>query len=111
VPGRAGSGLAWDGALQRLLLFGGATTAALGDTWAFGDLAATASAVAGPGCSGAAGPLRFATSPPRLADLLLLELGDAPPGGLCAFAMATGGQPQPLGGGCTVYLSGVWLSH
>jgi hypothetical protein len=91
-PGRYGSAMAWDSALNALVLYGGqnATGSALNDTWAFGDGSWLRVAL------GPAPPARYGASLVGFGSDVLLAGGSAPNGTIFrdTWELGSGGWSQ-----------------
>jgi hypothetical protein len=97
--------LAYDAARERVVLFGGG-----GDTWLYGNLFPAATQTIGRACAGTNGPPVLASNLPSLGtQAFVLDLLSARASAPCLFMLATGTQALNLGGGCTLYVNGVFV--
>jgi hypothetical protein len=100
--------LAYDATRQRVVLFGG--DSAFGDTWLYGNHALAATQTIGNACAGTNGPPVIASNLPYLGNpAFVLDLLSARASAPCLFMLATGTQALNLGGGCSLYLNGVFV--
>jgi hypothetical protein len=99
--------MAYDAARGRIVLFGGY---ALGDTWVYGALAPALNQTIGSACVGTNGPPVIASNLPFLGNpTFVVDLLSARASAPCLFVLATGTQTLNLGGGCTLYLDGIFM--
>lgn len=90
----------------RMLVFGGSHNGACSsETFWHGLTVPATSHAFGQGCSSTNAP-ELRSSEPQLGQWLELELLSAPSLGPCLFGLSFGMSAQPLGGGCTLYLTG-----
>jgi hypothetical protein len=107
--------MAYDAARQCVVLFGGGDPYAtfdytLADTWLYGDLVPAAAQTIGSACAGTNGPPAIASNLPAFDHRpFVLDLLSARASAPCLFLLATGTQTLHLGGGCTLYLNGVFV--
>jgi hypothetical protein len=107
---RRGHAMTYDAARQRLVVFGGWDNVPHGDTWLHGNVVSAASQRIGSACSGANGLPVITSNLPYLGNqTFVLDVLSARASTACVLLLATGTQSLNLGGGCTLYLSGVFV--
>jgi hypothetical protein len=96
-------------ARQRVVLFGGINPfGGYGDTWFYGNLTPATTQTVGTPCAGTNGPPVIASNLPVLGSpSFAIDLSSARVSSPCSLVLASATQALPLGGGCTLYLSGV----